>query len=171
MASTLQGTVFESCADEFEKIASSKLRALVKVVPGRRTGEWRLMLGEKRIGRMLLDSADDEAANNIVKLIKIDPEFRGMGLGKKFQGEVARRLPRQQVHVQTPVSDSYRRVIESAPKRGYEVSSVPSGAIAPTKFLAAGESVVGSRLTGMESAAPGIPGIMYSMKLPGKAAK
>ena len=69
---------------ELEKI-SSALRKAVKVVEAA-PGLWHMRLGDRVVGRMSVNGDQ-------VKGVQIDDlKLRGMGLGRKFYGEVARNV-------------------------------------------------------------------------------
>ena len=82
-----ESTIKSSFYSELEKIAGSVLRRAIKVIPSRRGY---VMLHEgKRIGEAIMSGK----ARGTIKGISIIPKFQGMGLSRKFYGEIARLLP------------------------------------------------------------------------------
>ena len=72
---------------ELEKIGASVLRRSIKVIPSRRGY---VMLHD---GKPIGEATMSNKAKGTIQSISIVPEFQGMGLGKKFYGEIARLQP------------------------------------------------------------------------------
>jgi len=82
--------------------------------------EYKAAIGDKQIGNMLV--ADVEGKGKVVAHSILEPEFRGMGLGKKLYGEVMRRQPEGVLHSGPVVSDDAKRVWDSLKhNKGYNV--------------------------------------------------
>ena len=122
----------EGLFDELEKIASSRLRRAVRVVGDHKEG-FRLLLGKRPIGRMTTGAADTALGAGpkskglrSIGETEIDPQFRGMGLGRKLYGEVMRRSPKQtlrsDVEVSGPASGVWGRLSKNP---GYTVTKNP----------------------------------------------
>jgi hypothetical protein len=95
---------------EKTKQAGSALRSRLQMVPktvayGLKGGQrnWSAVLDGQTVGSMLLDGG-------VVSAVRIDPKFRGMGLGKKMYGEVMRTQPKQTLTSDSTVSDAARGV-------------------------------------------------------------
>ena len=83
--------------------------------------EYKASIGDKQIGNMLV--ADVEGKGKVVAHSMLEPEFRGMGLGKKLYGEVMRRQPDGVLHSGPVVSDEASRVWDSLKRnKGYSVA-------------------------------------------------
>lgn len=117
---------FHAFADEVSKIAGSRLRKAVKLVeehmPLRSSPKpqknFYLELEGKRVGEIIL------GPEGMVLHSKIDPELRGMGLGKKLYGEAMRRVPK--IESGMNVSDSAKRVWKGmSHTKGYKVKQRP----------------------------------------------
>lgn len=109
--------------DTVEKTAS-RLRSNVNITkhddPSGLT-EYIASIGDKKIGNMLV--ADSKYKGKVVAHSLIDPEFRGMGLGKKLYGEVMRRQPEGILHSGPVMSEDAQRVWTSLNKnKGYEIA-------------------------------------------------
>ena len=83
-----------------EKFAASALRSRVGVTPvTTSTGNigFTLHLGDKPIGQASLygPARDGAALAPRISRMNIDPAYQGLGLGKKFYGEMMRRMPNQ----------------------------------------------------------------------------
>lgn len=107
------------------KLAASRLRELVSVAPFevRKQKGFDLLLDGQRIGEMLLKNKQQVASSSI------DPKYRGMGLGKKFYGEVMKVLPGHALESDSYVSEKAAPVWRSMLRRGYtgsEAASTPS---------------------------------------------
>ena len=104
-----------------EKTAGSRLRMLARVerefVPG--ATNWNLFVGSKPAGYI-------QTSNGQVSSTKLKPEFRNLGLGKKFYGEVTRRMPNQTLKSDSVVSPDAARVWDRLDKsKGWEVAQAP----------------------------------------------
>lgn len=88
--------------DELEKIAGLRDRIAVKMITSHLA---EMRLGEEAIGMASLK--DGPIAQ--IDILGIDPKFHGLGLGKKFYGELIRRMPNQ-----TLASDNVGRVSDLA---------------------------------------------------------
>lgn len=83
--------------------------------------EYIASIGDKKIGNMLV--ADSKYKGKVIAHSLIDPEFRGMGLGKKLYGEVMRRQPEGVLHSGPVMSEDAQRVWASLNKnKGYEIT-------------------------------------------------
>jgi hypothetical protein len=99
-----------------EKTAGSRLREAVRIVKGTH-GTWpayRLQLGDRTIGTMVLKP---NKSITQVQGVKINPEFRGMGLGKKFYGDVMRQQPQGILRSDTQVSSDAQALWDSLIRR------------------------------------------------------
>lgn len=102
----------------FEKLSGSKIREAVRVVRGRGSFPWEeveeyaLMLGDSKIGDMVVGTGGH------VVMSKIAPEFRGMGLGSKFYGEVMRMRPEGKLMSDSLMSDQAVGLWESMLRKG-----------------------------------------------------
>lgn len=107
-----------------EKEAASALRRRISLAATADDG-FNLLLNGERIGSAALHSAPTGELLPEIRRIGIDKDMRGLGLGKKFYGELTRRMPNQTLHSDAPhrVSDDARRVWEGAASRGYNVKS------------------------------------------------
>lgn len=90
--------------------------------------EYKASIGDKQIGNMLV--ADVEGKGKVVAHSVLEPEFRGMGLGKKLYGEVMRRQPDGVLHSGPVVSDDAMRVWDSLRgNKGYNVAGEAPGLV------------------------------------------
>lgn len=114
---------------ELEKVAclvkeASRLRDNVNITSHSDPSglqEYKASIGDKQIGNMLV--ADVEGKGKVVAHSVLEPEFRGMGLGKKLYGEVMRRQPDGVLHSGPVVSDDASRVWDSMKRnKGYSVA-------------------------------------------------
>tara|TARA_Y100000034_G_C6726295_1_gene321495 strand:- start:121 stop:756 length:636 start_codon:yes stop_codon:yes gene_type:complete len=117
--------------DELEKVAASKLRRGIRliedVIPVQGLGgrapspqrSFRLELNGKIIGGTAIQDGQ------ILGRLHIDKEYRGMGLGKKFLGELMRAVPK--LHSGNTVGEKGRWLWERAAKRkGYKITRRPA---------------------------------------------
>lgn len=118
--STTKPSASSGFASELAVKAASKLRSLVKVVEdlaGRSPvggRSWDMLLNNKLIGHVnTLDAKDGLRVGTSM----IDEAYRGLGLGKKFYGELMRRAPAQTLYSDNDVSEAARRVWQSFIKR------------------------------------------------------
>jgi hypothetical protein len=88
------------------KLAGSKLRMATQIAE-EAPGRWAMSLGGRVIGRM------STSGNQIRGVRILDPKLQGLGLGRKFYGEVARRMPGQTLHSDMQVSDKATRLWDS----------------------------------------------------------
>jgi len=107
------------------KMAGSRLRAMTRVVsevssvhPDRT--HWTLLVGGKPAGRMV--TRDGQIMGT-----EIEKEFRNLGLGRKFYGEVARRMPGASLKSDGQVSPEATRLWNSLGKggHGWKVEQAP----------------------------------------------
>jgi len=125
------------------KMAASKLRSLVQVVedlagrsPARGARSWNMLLNSKRIGTVkTLDALDGRRVSSSL----IDPKYHGLGLGKKFYGELMRRAPSQTLYSDSGVSESARRVWQSFIGRP-ETYQAAAGSFTPYRLQAPGQA-------------------------------
>lgn len=107
-----------------EKRGGSKLRSLVKIVeePGIAPVErvLKMMMGKKQIGFATL--YPHKSSFRIAHMGIEDPRLRGLGLGKKFYGEIMRRTPGKVLYSGSLVSPDAMRVWKRMKARGYRVS-------------------------------------------------
>jgi ribosomal protein S18 acetylase RimI-like enzyme len=116
-----------------EKVAS-RLRQAVRVVevpvdavarswahPGEGARQWLLRLGDRDIGRAVVRRSGQVAD------IGVKPGFRGMGLGKKFYGELARRFPGGISSDVWETSKDATNIWRGMARRGYNVRTNPRG--------------------------------------------
>lgn len=76
-----------------QKQAASKLRSMFKLLPT--ADGFQAVMGNNVIGKMDLGRLPSGAS--FVARSELEPQFQGMGLGKKLYGEVMRRLPNGQL--------------------------------------------------------------------------
>lgn len=105
---SLLAPYMRSFAEEIEKLAASSLRQRFRVQP--RAKGFDAFLGDKQIGYMDLRPSLDGTGVAQIRGVEINPQFRGMGLGRKFYGEVMRRLPSGQLESGAVVSPDANRV-------------------------------------------------------------
>lgn len=97
---------------------ASRLRKLLDTrLVGPDTYEF--LLKGKRVGSMTLD------APGVAGTLKLEPEFQGMGLGKKMLGEVIRRQPNALLDSGQTVTGAGARLFDSLKRRGYDVTTNP----------------------------------------------
>lgn len=96
--------------------AASALRSRVSVLKVPKG--YQLHLAGEPIGHMVMSRLDPSA----VSLVHIDPKYRGLGLGKKFYGEVAKKLPGGTIKSDSLVSEEAQRVWRGMEKRKYNVT-------------------------------------------------
>lgn len=110
--------------DEMTKI-SSKIRKAIQMVPkvidytatSKPVVRWAARIGKSEIGEIVMKG-------NQVSWSHIEPEFRGMGLGKKMYGEIMRRMPEQTMVSDDMMSSASRRVWKGMKGRsGYKVET------------------------------------------------
>ena len=125
------------------KLAASRLRELVSVAPFevRKQKGFDLLLAGQRIGEMLLKNKQQVASTSI------DSKYRGMGLGKKFYGEVMKTLPGHALESDSHVSEKAAPVWRSMLRRGYAGSERAS---TPSTLHVSGEGNVPGRWSGGE---------------------
>lgn len=97
-----------SLGQQAAKLAASSLRQRFRVQP--RAKGFDAFLGDKQIGYMDLRPSLDGTGVAQIRGVEINPQFRGMGLGRKFYGEVMRRLPSGQLESGAVVSPDANRV-------------------------------------------------------------
>jgi hypothetical protein len=127
--------------DELEKISASKLRAAVQIAEGASPHEklfahlgprrFSISVGGKPAGYLDVVKDVDRGTGYRVAESKLNPEFRGMGLGRKLYGEVARRMPEQALASDPElVSASAERVWRSMARRpGRAQVTMPKGGL------------------------------------------
>lgn len=76
---------------------------------------YEFLLKGKRIGDMSME------APGVAGTLRLDPEYHGMGLGKKMLGEVTRRQPGATLESGQTVTGAGQRLFNSMPSRGYNV--------------------------------------------------
>ena len=155
-----------------EKVAGSRLRAAVRVVAegARATGAqeggrttYKMMLGDKKIGWM-----DVTARGSHIGNVKIDPQFRGLGLGRKLYGEVARRTGGT-LRSGYSTSPAAKGVWEAMARSGQQIERLPAGApmkLGP-RIRSFGAAGVPGRFTTISPERLRAPG--YTLTLPQKA--
>lgn len=101
--------------DELEKLGGSTLRSRTTL---ERAGDklYRLVIKGSSGERVTVGGAQMASPGKILRTV-IAPKFRGIGLGKKMYGELARRAPNQQLQSDAIVSDAARRVWGSMRRR------------------------------------------------------
>jgi hypothetical protein len=108
------------------KIAGSRLRQMAKVVPRfdhfQGTQAFDLMLGGKRIAQASMKPGRAQLHG-----MQMDRAYRGMGLGKKFYGEIMRRMPEARMYSDYGVRTPAGLVWKGMPKRGYKFRETPPG--------------------------------------------
>ena len=91
--------IMAAFSDEVMKIASSALRSkvVIKKIPGKFKDVYEMWLagGKRPIGEVEIAAASIAGGpmQRIIRSSRIDPQYQGMGLGRKFYGEVMRREP------------------------------------------------------------------------------
>ena len=129
----------------FAKTAGSRLRSLAHVEQAA-AKHWRGYVG----GRPVFEALMDEAG--VVKKTQMSKEFRGMGLGKKFYGEIARRSPGGRLFSDSQVSADARRVWDSFgrnPRLEVQQSVRSHEHMHPVGELGAGEENGGESVFGL----------------------
>ena len=111
--------------DEAVKLAGSALRSRIRIVQYAHSKAhpkgFKLMLGDREIGSATLKSKRPGGVPAQIQGIEIDPKFRGMGLGRKFYGELMRMMPGQTLASDVGVSSSAAGAWRSMQRRGTTV--------------------------------------------------
>lgn len=90
-------------------------------VYGRSVVRWDVNLAGKKVGQFM-------TSGNRVVHSRLDDSVRGMGLGKKVYGELARRMPGGKLRSDASVSDSAARVWEGMKgRKGYKAKKTVAG--------------------------------------------
>jgi GNAT superfamily N-acetyltransferase len=148
------------------KLASSRLRSMVKLVEHRfplktqsdpqRT--FFLELAGKRIGNVTT-----VPGGQVFGRLEIDPKYRGLGLGKKFLGEVTRAMP--ELHSGSLVGERGKWLYERAARtKGYRVTRRPSEQVNYGGDFSAGD--LGTKSLRSPTSEP-----VFSVSLPAAAGK
>jgi hypothetical protein len=91
---------------------------------GREAVQWDVMLAGKKVGEVV-------TSGNRVMTSELNRNVRGMGLGKKVYGELARRMPGGKLRSDSMVSDKAARVWEGMKgRKGYKMKKTLAGRLA-----------------------------------------
>lgn len=117
------------------KLSATALRRLIKLVPqaSKSSDGWvnhSLTLGGKQVGRV---SGVHQPSGFQISYSEVDPQFRGMGLGKKMYGDLLKQLGGKPLLSDSTVSPSAQRVWQSMAKRpgSYTVKTNPASQLSP----------------------------------------
>jgi len=108
----MHNTQLDKASRIFIKIAGSKLRSMVSIIKAPSpagTSVWDLTLNKKSIGTLA------ESGGKVIN-VGIDSKFRGMGLGKKLYGEIARRQSNLKLTSMSDLSEDAARIYRSIGK-------------------------------------------------------
>ena len=119
-ADVLRVVTGEDVMTKLQKLASGlRERAVVREVRGASDGyrTFVLDIGGKQIGRMHVNRSSSS-----VEWSYVDDHYRGLGLGKKFYGEVMKQMPGGVLNSDSSLSPEALGVWKGMGRRGYEVS-------------------------------------------------
>ncbi len=102
--------------------------------------QFKMMLGDKAIGSILHHKG---AISSSI----IEPQYQGLGLGKKMYGELIRRMPGQVLESDSMVSPQATRVWESFIKNPkYKTETSPKYMLGDTWMSEAGDPLYSAQL-------------------------